>query len=290
MGKETPLVSIIIPAYNRAGFLKEAIKSVLAQTYKNIEVIVVDDGSTDNTPKLVKQFTDKRIIYLRQENKGASSARNKGIESARGNYIAFLDSDDIWLPQKIEKQLEIFNISRCNPGLVYTGIQYMDYDGNLKKQKKIIRFRGDILKRLLRKNIPGVGSTMLIKKECFEKCGLFDERLPSRTDLDMVIRISEHFTVDYVPEILALERIHEGRITADIEKKIKGREILFGKIEPHLKKHRVLLAKYLHETGKLYFENGDMDKVREYLNRSFRVFPLWRSAIRLLVLKIKNKP
>jgi len=288
MGKETPLVSIIIPTYNRAGFLKEAIKSVLAQTYKNIEVIVVDDGSTDNTPKLVKQFTDKRIIYLRQENKGASSARNKGIESARGNYIAFLDSDDIWLPQKIEKQLKIFNISRCNPGLVYTGIQYMDYDGNLKKQKKIIRFRGNILKRLLRKNIPGVGSTMLVKKECFEKCGLFDKRLPSRTDLDMLIRISRYFTVDRVAEILALERIHDKRITADIGSKIKGRELLFKKIEPYLKKHRILLAKYLYGTGELYLRNKDFKTGQDYIIRSIKIFPLLRSLIELIKIKSKS--
>ncbi|MDD5454425.1 MAG: glycosyltransferase [Candidatus Ratteibacteria bacterium] len=287
MAKE-PLISVIIPAYNRAKFLEEAVKSVLAQTYKNWELIIVDDGSTDDTSEVVKKFLDERIIYLHQDNKGASAARNKGILKAKGEYIAFLDSDDMWLPQKLQKQLEVFNKSRFKPGVVYTGIQYMDYKGNLKKQRKLPAYRGNIFKKLLRKNIAGIGSTMLVKKECFEKCGSFDENLPSRMDLDMILRISEHFTVDYVPEILALERIHEGRITADIEKKIKGREMLFDKIRPYLKKHRILLAKYLYETGELYFENGNMEAGREYLVRSFKIFPLLRSAMRLLALKIKR--
>jgi len=288
MGKEEHLISVIIPTYNRARFLKEAIESVLAQTYKNLELIIVDDGSTDNTSEVVKEFTDKRIIYLYQDNKGVSVARNKGICSIKGQYIAFLDSDDIWLPQKLQKQLEVFKTSRLNPGVVYSGVQYMDYNGNPKKQKKLSKYRGNIFSKLLRKNIAGIGSTMLAKKECFDKCGLFDENLPSREDLDMLIRISAYFEVDYVPEFLTLERIHGKRITVDIDKKIKGREILFEKIYPYLRKHRVLLAKYLYETGALYLSKGDLQKGKEYFVSSLKTFPLLRSIIALVLLNKKK--
>ncbi len=183
---------------------------------------------------------------------------------------------------KIEKQLKIFNISRFNPGLVYTGIQYIDYNGTPKKQKKLPKYRGNIFKQLLRKNIAGISSTMLVKKECFQECGLFDENLPSRVDLDMLIRISQYFAVDYVPEVLALERIHPNRITAEVEKLIKGRELLFEKIYPHLEKHRILLAKYLYGTGELYLKKGNQKKGREYIIRSLKTFPLLRSMIKLI--------
>ena len=288
MEKEEPLISVIVPTYNRAHFLKEAIESVLAQTYKNLEIIIVDDGSTDNTSKLVEKFTDKRIIYLYQDNKGVSSARNKGILKTKGEYISFLDSDDIWLPQKLQKQLEVFKTSRFNPGVVYTGIQYMDNNGSLKKQKKLSKYRGDIFNKLLRKNIAGIGSTMLVKKECFDKCGLFDENLPSREDLDILIRISTCFEVDYVPEFLTLERIHGKRITSNIDKTIKGRELLFKKIYPHLKKHRILLAKYLYGTGELYLKNANMKQGRAYIVNSLKTFPLMRSIVKIIRLKTKK--
>lgn len=291
MAKESPLISVIIPTYNRANFLHQAIESVLAQTYKNWELIIVDDGSTDNTSELVRKFTDKRIIYLYQENRGASAARNKGIQKAKGEYIAFLDSDDAWLSRKIEKQLDIFKISRFNPGVVCAGVQYIDYNGTPQNQKKLPKYRGNIFKQLLRKNIAGIGSTMLVKRECFEKCGLFDENLPSRVDLDILIRISRHFTVDYMPEVLTLERIHEERITADIEKQIEGRELLLEKIYPDLRKHRVLLAKYLYGTGELYLKENNQEKGREYVIRSLKTFPLLRSIVQLIRLTYtKNKP
>lgn len=286
MEKENPLVSIIIPTYNRAHFLKEAINSVLSQTYKNWELIIVDDGSTDNTSEVVRGFADKRIVYLKQENMGAPVARNRGIKESKGEYIAFLDSDDIWLPQKLQRQLEIFNTSRLNPRVVYTGIQYIDSKGSPKQRKKNALYRGNIFCYLLRKNVTTT-SAILAKKECFDKCGLFDENLPSRQELDMLIRISLLFSVDYAPEILTLERIHDERITADMDKKIKGREMLLGKIYPQLKNHRILLAKYLYGTGELYLKNGKLREGKDYIRRSFKTFPLFRSIVKLIKLKEK---
>src|SRR3989338_9975584 len=103
-----PLVSVVIPTYNGSRFIKETIQSVLDQTYTNIEAIIVDDGSKDNTPDIVKSINDSRIIYIRQENAGVSMARNNGINISKGEYIAFLDHDDVWLPCKLERQLLLF--------------------------------------------------------------------------------------------------------------------------------------------------------------------------------------
>ena len=127
------LVSAIIPTYNSVNYISEAINSVLNQTYKNCEIIVVDDGSTDNTRKTVENYIRKyphKIKYFYQENKGPSAARNKGIKEARGNYIAFLDSDDLWLPDKLEKQISLF-MKDVSLKLTYCGGYYEDEEGSV---------------------------------------------------------------------------------------------------------------------------------------------------------------
>jgi len=115
-------VSIVIPTYNRAGLLSRTIQSVLNQTYQDFEIIIVDDGSTDKTEEVVKSFNSKKIFYNRhEENKGANAARNTGIKASRGEYIAFQDSGDEWLPQKLERQMKVFENASPEVGVVYTG-------------------------------------------------------------------------------------------------------------------------------------------------------------------------
>jgi glycosyltransferase involved in cell wall biosynthesis len=117
-----PKVSVIIPTYNRAGLLKRAIQSVLNQIYQDFEIIIVDDASTDNTENVIESFKEHRIRYIKHEsNKGAAVARNTGIKFANENYIAFQDSDDEWLPEKLEKQMEIIEHASPRVGVVYTG-------------------------------------------------------------------------------------------------------------------------------------------------------------------------
>jgi len=130
MPEKNPTVSVIISTYNRAHLIGRAIQSVLNQTYQDFEVIVVDDGSTDNTEEIVKSFNDPRIRYIRHEkNKGAAAARNTGIKAARGKYIAFQDSDDEWLPEKLEKQMKVFENAPPEAGVVYTDMQRINEDG-----------------------------------------------------------------------------------------------------------------------------------------------------------------
>ncbi len=124
-----PLVSVIIPTYNRAALVVQAVQSALNQTYTNMEIIVVNDGSTDNTPEILKEYEGK-IKYVYQERSERSKARNEGFRHSTGSYIAFLDSDDLWLPTKIEKQVEVLN-KKADVGLVYVGGQFIDTKGNL---------------------------------------------------------------------------------------------------------------------------------------------------------------
>jgi len=157
-----PKVSIIIPTYNQSQYLEEAMESVLNQTYQNIEIIIVDDGSTDNTSEVVKSF-DNKIIYIPQKNKGASSARNAGIKKAQGQYVAFLDSDDMWIKNKLEKQIKFI---QNNPeiGLLGTGC-YQMVDINKMIYKKIFPAKNEILQKDLIKYNPFIQSSVMIKKD-----------------------------------------------------------------------------------------------------------------------------
>lgn len=186
-----PFVSVIIPTYNRGKFIKKAIESVLSQTYRNYEIIVVDDGSTDKTGEVLKEFHGRsEIIYLYKENGGVSSARNMGIKKAKGDYIAFLDSDDTWMPQKLERQIEYIS---DNPEKVMVGTEFVIYDdsGNkLGKSGLTDEFPADkneLLVYLLSKP-PLLPSTLMIKKEVFDIVGGFDEDLSTAVDLDFNIR------------------------------------------------------------------------------------------------------
>jgi len=277
---ENSLVSVVIPTYNRAKVLKETISSALRQTYDNFEIIVIDDGSADNTESVVKNFEDKRVTYIKQSHKNAPTAKNKGILVSKGDYIAFLDSDDVWLPEKIEKQMKVFRNNKLNPSVVYCGIGYINEDGAEIKGIKLPAYRGNIFLKLLgtRRNVVlGAGSTVLIKRECFERCGLFDENLSYRIDLDLLIRISKVFAFDYVPEVLAKIRMHEKRMSSNVDNILKGRELLFKKIYNDIKKHRKILAKYYYQTAVLYFRKKDGAKGREYVMKSIRAFPLFRA-------------
>ncbi len=173
--------------------------------------------------------------------------------------------------------MDVFKNSKVNPGVVYCGIEYMDENGKKIREERLPAYRGNIFLYLLgaRRNVVlGAGSTALIKRVCFEECGLFDENLSYRLDLDSLIRISRKFTFDYVPESLVKIRIHKKRMSSNIDSIIKGRELLFEKIYNDLKQHRRILAKYYYQTGILHLQRGDKYKGREYMIKSIKAFPL----------------
>ena len=197
------LVSVIIPTYNRCKLLQRSINSVLNQTHKNLEIIVVDDNSNDGTANYIGSLNDKRIVYFRHDrNKGGSAARNTGIMKANAEYISFLDSDDEWLPNKLERQLLLFEKYNSDYGIVGCGRKLIEYKNNEQiEYDRIPRENlGDINKKLLKGLAwpntewwPGGTPAVIIKKKCFKKIGLFDESLPAAQEHDLYIRLSKHF-------------------------------------------------------------------------------------------------
>lgn len=220
----TPKLSIIIPTYNRAQYLREAIDSVLSQTYRDFEIIVVDDGSTDNTKEVAKKWEllDK-VKYFYQENKGPAAARNRGIKEAMGDYIAFLDADDLWLPEKLEKQVEYLK-ERPDVSLVASEFEIIDEVGHsngYSQRRKKIPVDGFILKYIFQHYL--LLSTIMVKKDTFKTVGLFNEELINAEDTDILLRIAKHFKIGLLDEYLVKHREHKVSLTGIINSS-RGRD------------------------------------------------------------------
>src|SRR5438067_9202421 len=189
-----PKASVIIPTYNRAEFLRLAIISILNQTFQNFEIIVIDDAAQDYTREVVNSLSDKRIRYIRhEENKGVSAARNTGVANSKGGYIAFLDDDDEWFPEKLQKQFDLLEACPPTTGVVYTGILVVEESSRKILAKHFPKRRGNVFEEILTQNRIAQTSTFFLRKECFEKAGLFDESLDFGEDHDMWLRISKEF-------------------------------------------------------------------------------------------------
>lgn len=202
-----PPVSVIIPTYNRAKQLPGAIDSVLAQTHPSFELIVVDDGSTDETPRLLREYGDDRLRYIRQDNQGPSAARNRGIGAARHDLLAFLDSDDRFAPEKLAVQVAAMEES--SDCLISHTQEIWFRNGNHLNQKKIHQKKsGDIFAQSLRLCAVGM-STIMARRELFAQVGLFDETLPCCEDYELWLRVSVRHTFLLVDQPLTVK--HGGR-------------------------------------------------------------------------------
>lgn len=213
-------VSVVVPTHERADVLQRAIESVLDQTFTDIEVIVVDDASTDNTESIVEGYDDPRIRYIRhEENRGGSAARNTGIKAADGEFVAFLDDDDEWRPGKLDAQLDTYNTD-SEVGVVYTGIENVDSEGQTNAVKTP-QIAGDVTEELLLHNFIGSFSALLADSETIERTGLLDEQFPSWQDWEYYIRLSQEARFAAVPEPLTIRHnaAHE-QISDDFETKL----------------------------------------------------------------------
>ena len=201
--KKNPLVTVIIPTYNRGWILKEAIDSVLSQDFDDFELIVVDDGSTDNTDSILDEYA-RDIIILRQDNRGVSAARNAGIDFASGPLIAFLDSDDVWLPEKLASQVDFFN---SNPDVLICQTQelWIRNGKRVNPKKRHEKFSGMIFKHSLPLCIVSPSAVML-KKKLLDQTGVFDERLPACEDYDLWLRISCRYPIFLIDTPLIIKR------------------------------------------------------------------------------------
>jgi glycosyltransferase involved in cell wall biosynthesis len=276
-----PSVSVIVPTYNRASLACEAIESILAQTYRDFEVIVVDDESTDDTiARLQSRYGDK-VRCLTQKHQG-SPGRNRGIEISRGDYVAFLDSDDLWLPDKLEEQVRLMMKSPPEVGLVYCGGWLEDKRGLLRKRFPLKTvYRGDIFQDLLLSRVGITPSRVLIKRECFDKAGLFDESIRVAEDLDMWLRICRGCAVDYVARPLMIKRHADSHMMVDPERlddAFKFLDKIFQDSQCPEKIRRLRTLAYARRTLRLmrcyHYMNGDIPGFFSFFLRAFLTNPM----------------
>ena len=224
-----PLVSIVIPVYNGSNYMREAIDSALNQTYSNIEVIVVNDGSTDNTDEIAKSYGEK-IRYLKKENGGVSTALNLAIENMKGEYFSWLSHDDVYLPQKIESQINILRNLKDKTTVIYGGYKYINEKGSLICEMKLENeFSIDDLNKplfsLLLNRISGCA--LLIHKTYFQTVGVFDEKLRITQDYDLWLRILQNTGIYYDTHCLTLSRVHQKQTGKTPEALTSDEESLF---------------------------------------------------------------
>lgn len=268
-----PKVSVIIPTYNRAEFLKSAIESVLGQTYMDFELLISDDASTDNTEQVVESFSDKRIRFTKNEiNKGVIHIRNKAVTNSTGEYIAFLDDDDEWMPEKLEKQINIIEGRPHSLGAVYTGAHSIDT--KLGKVVKITtpKYRGNILKELLENNII-ITSSIVVKKRCFEKVGLFDPEYRSASDFDMWIRLAEEYDFNYVKDSLVRYHIHPNSISTNYVAVRDGLERLLAKHNKLFSANNKAYSNHLLKLGVAYCYSGNTKRGKRAFIKAIELNP-----------------
>ncbi len=286
MNNQKPKVSVVIPTYNRARLISRAIQSVLNQSYQNLEIIIVDDGSMDNTEDTVRSFKDVRIVYIRHEiNKGASAARNTGIKASRGEYIAFQDSDDEWFPDKLDHQMKAFNNGPSKLGIVYCGFYRIESD---KKTyipgDNIAQKEGDIHNELLKGNFIGTPA-VLIKKECFENIKYFDENIPALEDWELWIELSKYYSFKYINKPLLCSYSTPNSVNLNHKNLLKAHEIILATHLSDFNKNKSILSDHYFNIAVDFYSNGDFRSGKNYLINSIKANPLNTKAIlRLIVL------
>jgi glycosyltransferase involved in cell wall biosynthesis len=268
-----PKVSVVIPTHNRAEFLPRAIDSVLKQSFQDFELVVVDDASTDATAQVRDKFHDIRIHWLRHDRpRGGAAARNTGIIHSRGEYVAFLDDDDEWYPDKLARQMEVMLGSEPQVGAVYTGYVIVDSTRGVVRGRMVPTRRGNLHNKLLESNPIGGTSSVLLKRSSLEKVGLFDESLPSFQDYDLWIRISRDFQFDYVQEPLLNYFIHPKKVWTNLEALTQGLEIMLRKYGSSAAFRKQCSRRYL-EFGVKLCEASQMGSGRRALLKSIVLYP-----------------
>jgi glycosyltransferase involved in cell wall biosynthesis len=208
-------VSVIIPTYNSAKYILDAIESVFAQTYSNLEIIVVNDGSTDTTKDILRPYRNE-FVYLEQNNAGPAAARNFGIDNARGDFISFLDSDDIWAANKLERQMEVF-FSNPDVGMVYS--KFVDFHDRSRKELSVYprELHSGMLFDLLLTTPLLLLSSIVVRTKILKELGGFDEGLITAEDTHLYLRIARNYRIIGVPDILVRRRIHDHNLSFRVD-------------------------------------------------------------------------
>jgi glycosyltransferase involved in cell wall biosynthesis len=291
-----PKVSISLPCYNCEAWISETIESILNQTYKNYELILVDDGSTDHTRKIVKKYlNDTRIKYLYQSNKGFTASTNLSILKSTGKYIGFIGHDDLWESSKLQKQ--VFFLER-NPHIdfIHSDLYHIDSKGNI-----ICRRKDPIAKKVSQRKFMKtlfLGNficfqTVLVKRKCFEDVGLLDERIEISSDYDLWLRMAQKFRIGYLDEPLVKKRYHENNLSYEFRQiyldhlKILEKALASNKFMSRYKNSRLALihATVANEAYNAREISEAKDELRKALRYDFSLI-FFRRKIFKLVLKI----
>jgi UDP-glucose 4-epimerase len=279
--QENPLVSVVIPCYNAEVFIADAIESVLAQTYDNLEILITNDGSSDGTEAVIKHYLNNpKVRYFKHEtNRGIPAARNTAIRQARGEYVAFLDSDDTWLPNKIEAQLQVFSrdVTR-QVGLVWSDAYMKDNRGNIVTRGGIVPDdigslpTQSVLKRLFLRNFI-CAVTAMVRRSCFDRVGLLDEALRGGSDdYDLWLRLAPYFRFAYIPVPLAVVRLQHGGNHTSVERHFQDLSIILPKAISQNPELAQLLQEKLAEWHCLLgidcLEKGNKRDARSHLRES----------------------
>ncbi len=296
----TPLVSVIIPAYNAEKFLPKTLESVLSQTYKNIEVLIIDDGSQDGTAEIVKSIAqkDSRVMLLQQENLGVAAARNLGIDNSKGEFIAPIDADDIWYPRNLEKQVQCMQQADSSVGLVYSWSIDINEEDKLTGDFRAANIEGDVFTTLLCHNFLGNASSTLIRRSCIEKIGGYNTQLKAQNaqgceDWDFYLRIAEECQFKVVPEFFIGYRKIANTMSGDYKKMAKSHDLMLQEIKqkhPEVPKAVYQLSKssfymYLARQSSIY-EN--YSKTLYWLSQALKadfITPVFRIGLYTLTIK-----
>ncbi len=295
-----PKVSVITPTYNRASLIGQTIESVLHQTYQNFEFIIIDDGSTDNTEEVVNRYQDPRIVFVKQQsNGGAPAARNAGIKIACGQYIAFIDSDDLWLPTKLAVQVRYLD-THPEFGVAYSDFYRFEYGADGKRKKWCFGVRGatgNIFAQLYEDGFVGC-LTVMVRRECLQAVGLFDEELWRAEDYELWLRLAVRHQFAFIPQLLAEYRVHSGE--ASVEKLDHRRWILRAlektdAINPQLIKSLGLKRRQRHGSlryslGVLSLCSGNLEQARKCFRESLRWWPFHLLALISLIFVLFGWP
>jgi glycosyltransferase involved in cell wall biosynthesis len=272
-------ISIIIPAYNVQDYVAEAISSALSQTLQHVEVIVVDDGSTDETANIVRAFNDPRLKLVRQANGGLSAARNTGLRYASAKYIGFLDADDRWHPDKARQHLAVMEVDPTI-GLTFSHSAYIDERGTETGRTLFSLVREPSLKQMILRNHVGNGSSPIVRYECFTDAGSFDEALRSCEDWEMWVRILRDtcFRARLIPGILTYYRINTRSLSMNFDGFVRYAELAAAKIRkdtPQVSSGTVNrgLAMIYRIAGTKAFGNSDKPRASTLLVRAIAISP-----------------
>jgi len=278
-----PLVTVIIPTYNRASIVGRAIRSVLGQTYPNWELLVVDDASTDGTEREVRSYSDERITYIRHhQNRRVSAARNTGIRSAQGEYVSFLDDDDEWLPEKLAKEVEVFRNSDPEVGLVYTGKTVYDENGRVLRVL-MPTLSGWVYDAMLDRHFIGSPSRVTVKKQVLERVAGFDETFVNCQDYDLWLRVAKVSKVAVVPYFVVKRYLLSDSMSGSLRNICEGWEHILMKFRADMKPRT--LAKHISRVTILLL-NYDPRRARALAWEGFRLRPLQPALLGALSLSM----